>query len=133
MFRTYFQTENLSLVENAYDNGKGQYTSAFSVPNAVIRALLAVCFFNASNSGVSLRVYYSSQNNVLLKRGFDNSGPWYARGFNQPYIPGSKVACIAWVPMQIRVYFQNGTDATAVSEWCWEGGWVAGNKALPPA
>jgi uncharacterized membrane protein len=133
MFRTYFQTENLSLVENAYDNGKGWYTGAFSVPNAVIRASLAVCFFNASNSGVSLRVYYSGQNNVLLERGFDNSGPWYAGGFNQPCIPGSKVACIAWAPVQIRVYFQNGTDATAVSEWCWEGGWVAGNKALPPA
>jgi hypothetical protein len=54
----------------------------FQFRTQFIRALLAVCFFNASNSGVSLRVYYSSQNNVLLKRGFDNSGPWYARGFN---------------------------------------------------
>ncbi|KAF8866316.1 fungal fucose-specific lectin [Acephala macrosclerotiorum] len=129
--RTYLQAPSLNLIEKAYDDGKSWYTGGFSVPNAVCRASLAVCAFNASSSGVSLRVYYSGKNDVLLEKAYD--GSWYDGGFNQPCIPGSKVACIAWGSVQIRVYFQNGTHVTAVSEWCWNGGWVAGNGALPPA
>ncbi|KAE8448248.1 hypothetical protein EG329_009679 [Mollisiaceae sp. DMI_Dod_QoI] len=129
--RTYLQTPNLDLIEKAYDHGKSWYTGGFSIRQAIPRASLAVCAFNASKSGVSLRVYYSGKNDVLLEKAYD--GSWYDGGFNQPCIPGSKVACIAWGSVQIRVYFQNGTDVTAVSEWCWNGGWVAGKGALPPA
>jgi hypothetical protein len=130
--RTYLQTANLALIEMAYDNGTGWYTGGFSVPKAITRASLAAIFFNASSKGVSLRVYYSAANDVLLEKGYDGSG-WYDGGFKQASIPGSKVAAIAWSNVQIRVYFQNGAKVTAVTEWCWSGGWVAGNPALPPA
>ncbi|KAH6661856.1 fucose-specific lectin [Halenospora varia] len=129
--RTYIQMLNLSLVEKAYDDGKGWYTGGFSIPRAVPRASLAVCYFNASKSGVSLRVYYSGKGDVLLEKAYD--GSWYDGGFNQPCIAGSKVTCVSWGSVQIRVYFQNGTDVTAVSEWMWDGKWVAGNQALHPA
>jgi hypothetical protein len=129
--RVYFQTTNLALIEKAYDNNKGWYTGDFSVPTAIPRASIAVTSFNASSSGVSLRVYYSGPSNVLLEKAYD--GSWYDGGFKISSIPGSQVAVISWPGPQIRVYFQNGTLVTAVTEWVWSGGWMAGQNALPPA
>jgi hypothetical protein len=80
-------------VEQAYDDGKGWYTGNMTIPNAIPRASFAVCYFNVSKSGVSLRIYYSGKNDVLLEKAYD--GSWYDGSFNQACIPGSKVACIA--------------------------------------
>lgn len=130
--RTYYQTTNSALIEKAWDGS--WYTGGFSVPSAPLRCSIAVTNFNASKSGVSLRVYYAAANNVILEKAYD--GSWYDGGFKQSCIPGSKVAAISWGgggDLQIRVYFQNGTQDSAISEWCWSGGWVAGRAALPPA
>ena len=35
--------------------------------------------------------------------------------------------------MNLRVYFQNGTEVSGVSEWMWNGKWAQGVKAIPPA
>ncbi|KUJ07134.1 fungal fucose-specific lectin [Mollisia scopiformis] len=126
--RTYTQDNNLTLVEHAYDTGKGWFMGSFSVPDAVTRASIAVYAFNtgATSSNVSLRVYYSGKDGLMLEKGFD--GLWYQGAFSVPSIPGSAVGCI-----QARIYRQNGTDVSAVSEWMWTGKWIAGQAALPPA
>jgi len=127
--RTYFQTTDLTLVEKAWDGS--WYTGALSVPNAPPRCSIAAINFNASKSGVSLRIYYAAANNVILEKAFD--GSWYDGGFKQASIPGSKVAAIAWSGPEIRVYFQNGTQDSAISEWVYSNGWSQGRSALPPA
>lgn len=53
----------------------------------------------------------------------------------QRSIPGTQAAVIAWTEegTQLRVYFQNGTQVSGVSEWVWSNGWVKGAAAIPPA
>jgi hypothetical protein len=133
--RAYFQDTSLSIIEKAYDSNQGWYTGGFSIPKAQPRASLSVTDFNASSSGVSLRVYYGTADNKILEKAWD--GSWTSGGFSQPSIPGSESAVITWGSgggLQLRVYFQNGTHVTGVSEWCWgTGGWTKGVAAIPPA
>jgi hypothetical protein len=132
--RVYLQDTSLQIFEKAYDDNQGWYTGGFSIPNAAPRATLSCCSFNASSSGVSLRIYYSTLANTILERAWD--GSWYDGGFQQPCVPGSESAVINWgkgSDLQLRVYFQNGTKVTGVSEWCYSGGWVKGVSAIPPA
>lgn len=133
--RTYFQSLNFTIIEKAYDASAGWYTGGFSIPSAQPRATLACTSFNASSSGISLRVYYGTASNHILEKGWDNNG-WYDGGFKQPCIPGSECAVINWGSgggLNLRVYFQNGTDVTGVSEWVWSGSWTKGVAAIPPA
>ncbi|KFX93751.1 hypothetical protein O988_06639 [Pseudogymnoascus sp. VKM F-3808] len=131
--RTYVQSPSHSLVEHAYDSPKGWYNGAFNVASAPPHAALAVTSF-ATSSSIALRVYHSSGNDTLVERAYDGDG-WYAGGFSQRTIPGSQAAVISWTTggTNLRVYFQNGTLSTAVSEWVWSGGWVKGATAIPPA
>lgn len=87
--------------------------------------------FNATNSSVSLRVYYAAANNMMLEKGYDGQS-WYDGGFKEATVPGSDVSAIDWGNVNIRVYFQNGTQISAVSEWVWNGNWTQGVKAIPP-
>ncbi|OBT90746.1 hypothetical protein VE02_00672 [Pseudogymnoascus sp. 03VT05] len=97
------------------------------------RASIAVTSY-PSSSGISLRVYHAAAGNTLLERAYDGDG-WYAGGFVQRTVPGTQAAVISWTTegTQLRVYFQNGTQVSGVSEWVWSGGWVRGVEAIPPA
>jgi len=133
--RVYFQATNLNLVEQCYD-GSNWYKGAFSVPNAIPRTSLAATSFAATSNSISLRVYYGAPNDRILEQAYDGSKGWYTGGFSQPSIPGSEVAVINWGSgsgLNLRVYFENGTDVTGVSEWVWNGSWTAGVAAIPPA
>ncbi|KFZ08258.1 hypothetical protein V501_06037 [Pseudogymnoascus sp. VKM F-4519 (FW-2642)] len=132
--RTYIQTPSLSLAEHAYDTPKGWYTGAFSVASAPPRAAIAATSYPASASAISLRVYHAAADNTLVERAYDGDG-WYAGAFVQKTVPGTQVAVIEWTTQgtQLRVYFQNGTQVSGVSEWVWSGGWVKGAAAIPPA
>jgi len=133
--RTYFQASSSAVIEKAYDANQGWYNGGLTIPNAIPRTALAVTSFAATNSSISLRLYYGAPNDRILEKGWDSSS-WYDGGFNQPSIPGSEVAVITWGSgsgLNLRVYFQNGTDVTGVSEWVWNGGWTAGVAAIPPA
>ncbi|KAI9768932.1 MAG: hypothetical protein M1840_004528 [Geoglossum simile] len=130
--RVYFQVTGLDLIEKCYDSAPW-YTGAFSVPKAPTCASLAVISFNATSNGISLRVYHSTANNHIREKGWDNSG-WYDGGFDVSSISGSTVAAICWDHVKIRVYFQNGTHVTGVTEWMWNGGgWSQGQAAISPA
>ncbi|OBT75607.1 hypothetical protein VF21_05826 [Pseudogymnoascus sp. 05NY08] len=131
--RTYIQTPTLSLAEHAYDTPKGWYTGSFTLPSAPPRASIAATSY-PSSSGISLRVYHAAADNTLLERAYDGEG-WYAGGFVQRTVPGTQAAVISWTSdgTQLRVYFQNGTQVSGVSEWVWSGGWVRGVEAIPPA
>jgi len=131
--RVYLQDTNLDIFERAFDSGRGWYNGALKFGSTIPRAALAVTSFNASSSGVSLRVYYSASNDRLLEKGWDGSGPWYDGGFSVNSIPASYVASISWDSVQIRVYYQKEVDVTAVSEEAWVGRWTPGQSALPPA
>lgn len=126
----YYQDAKLNLVEKAWD-GKGWYQGGFHVANKVPRAPLGVTSWGEGNS-LGIRVYYGTVSNVIKEKGWDgSSGGWYDGGFSQESVPGSRVCAI---PLDIlRVYIQNGTLSTAVTEFAWEGKWVVGKDALPPA
>lgn len=84
---------------------------------------------------MDIRVYYGGANNRLLEKAHDG-GNWYDGAFNQPCIPGTECAVIYWgasADLNLRVYFQNGTEVSGVSEWVWNGKWGQGVKAIPPA
>lgn len=112
-----------------------RYTGAlsFHVPP---RAALSAVSFNATHSSISLRVYYATAS-AILEKAFDASGSWYDGNFKQDTIPGSDSAVIDWgsgSSLEIRIYFQNGTAVTGVSEWAYtRGGWTKGVNAIPPA
>ncbi|OAF59932.1 hypothetical protein VC83_02794 [Pseudogymnoascus destructans] len=86
---------------------KGWYTGAFSIPSASFK--------------ISLRVYHAAADNTLVERAYDGGG--------------TLTAVIVWATegKQLRVYFQNGTQVSGVSEWVWSGGWVKGAAVIPPA
>ncbi|OWP05184.1 hypothetical protein B2J93_3315 [Marssonina coronariae] len=133
--RLYYQTPNLDLIEKAHDDGGHWETGGFSVKSATARATISVTSWTWS-SGTGIRVYYTGPNDTILEKG--NDGSWYDGAFKQASIPGSQVGSLSWYASgskspEIRVYFQNGTEVTAVTEWKWQGAWSKGHPALPPA
>jgi len=129
--RVYFQNDTRRIIEKCWD-GNGWYDGALSFASTVVRAsLAATCWPNGS--GISIRVYYSAPGDLILEKGWD-SGSWYDGGFKQSSLPASKVAAITLNNSpSLRIYLQNGTSNTAVSEFVWDSGWTPGNPALPPA
>lgn len=97
---------------------------------------MAATSFNASPSGVSIRVYYAGAANRLLERGWDGQS-WYDGGLDQDTIPGPQVAVLEWGSgnqLNLRVYFQRGEFVSAVTEWAYSGGqWKVGSVAISPA
>ncbi|EKD14984.1 uncharacterized protein L3040_003819 [Drepanopeziza brunnea f. sp. 'multigermtubi'] len=133
--RVYYQAPNLDLMEKAHDDGGHWETGKFSVSSASPRAAISATSWTSS-SGTGIRVYYTGPDDTILEK--CNDGSWYDGAFNQESIPGSQVGCLSWYAAsskapEIRVYFQNGIQVTAVSEWKWQDGWNAGITALPPA
>jgi hypothetical protein len=113
------KTPPLNLIEKAYDNAGAVdwCLGAFSVKPGIPRTCLAAWSF-PSAAGISIRVYYGALNNRLLEKCIDQGG-WYDGCFNQPSIPGTEAAVITWgqgASLNLRVYFQNGTFVTGVSE-----------------
>ncbi|KAI9780654.1 MAG: hypothetical protein M1839_006595 [Geoglossum umbratile] len=132
--RVYFQLDNMNLIEKCYDSAPW-YTGGFSVQNALPRCPIAATSFNASANGVSLRVYFATNDNRIVEKGYDSSN-WYDGGFSVNSIPGSEAAVINWGGsggINLRVYFQKGIKVTGVTEWVWNGGWSQGAAGIPPA
>jgi hypothetical protein len=90
-----------------------------------------VTSWGESGSSLGIRVYYATQDNVIKEKGWDGSGGWYDGGFQQRSIPGSRIAAIP-LPV-LRVYLQNGTEVSGITEYAWNSGWVVGQAVLPPA
>lgn len=135
--RVYTQGTDLKISEKAYDESKGWYTGGLSF-SAPPRTSLSTTSFNASSSGISIRVYYgeTKNGNEVREKAWDGSGGWYDGGFAQPSIAGTDSSVIAWDKgsnLQLRVYFQNGTAVTGVSEWVFSKSWTKGVPAIPPA
>jgi len=127
--RVYLQDKNLNIFEKAWDGS--WYTGGLNFSNPVTQASLGVTSWG-DGSSLGIRVYYAAPGNVMKEKGLDGSGGWYDGGFSQPAIPASNVCAI---PLNVlRVYLQNGTQDSAVTEIAWiNGRWVIGNPALPPA
>ncbi|KAG8423001.1 hypothetical protein J3459_009800 [Metarhizium acridum] len=84
-----------------------------------------------STANVSIRLYYGSPGNVIKEKAWDHGKGWYDGDFSQGSVPASHVA--ATPKPTLRVYIQNGTKYTAVTEFAWEGRGMIGQQALPPA
>jgi hypothetical protein len=127
--RLYYQDTSLNIIEKAWD-GTGWYTGGLHFSNGVTRTTLGVTSWSEGSSVKGIRLYYSAPSNIIKEKAWDGNG-WYDGGFSQPSIPASNVAALP-LPV-LRVYLQNGTQGTAVTEFAWNGGWVVGHTALPPA
>jgi len=128
--RVYFQDTSLNIVEKAWDGGWS--TGGLRFANPVVRASLGVTSWGGDGStDLGIRVYYGAPGNVIKEKAWDGNGNWYDGGFSQATVPASNVAA---VPLPIlRVYLQNGTKVSAVTEYAWNSGWGVGYAALPPA
>ncbi len=128
--RVYAQDSNLNIFEKGWD-GQGWFTGGLGFSNKVTRAALGVTSWS-DTSGAHIRVYYGTPDNFIKEKAWDGSGNWSDGGFKQPSIPASNVAAI---PVNgLRVYIQNGTQDTAVTEFLWNHvDWAPGQPALPPA
>ncbi|KAI5801351.1 fungal fucose-specific lectin-domain-containing protein [Geopyxis carbonaria] len=144
--RVYMQTPSLSLGEKCYDaaGSRGWYTGDFKVPAGVSppRACLAAASFRTKPQGpgaVSLRVYYGTKMGQVKEKAWD--GGWAYGVMEVPVIPGSEAAVVDWMSdgaaLHMRVFVQDGTLVTAVTEWVFNmlsgEGWKIGRRALPPA
>jgi hypothetical protein len=112
-------------------DGQGWSTGLLSFSNLVTRAALGVTSWT-DTIGTHIRGYYGTSANVIKEKCWDGSGNWVDGSFSQPSIPASNVAAI---PLNgLRVYIQNGTQDTAVTEFVWNHqNWAPGRSALPPA
>lgn len=126
--RVYFQDTDRNIIEKCWD-GNGWYVGAMKLSSQPTRAALGVTSW-PSGSGVGIRLYYATQGNVIKETCWDGNG-WYEGSFRQDSVPGSRVAAIP-LPV-LRVYLQNGTSVSAVTEYMWESGWSVGQSSLPPA
>ncbi|KAK5658021.1 hypothetical protein OQA88_2575 [Cercophora sp. LCS_1] len=126
--RVYAQAQNLDIFEECWD-GSGWYTGGLSFHSPVMRAALAVTLRDGEKLVPRIRLYYGAPNNVIKETCSDGNG-WYDGDFIQNSIPASNVAALDGQ----RVYLQNGTGYTAVTEYVWGSrGWQLGKAALPPA
>ncbi|KAL2129555.1 hypothetical protein VTI74DRAFT_7620 [Chaetomium olivicolor] len=127
--RVYAQDSNLKVFEKCWD-GEGWHTGGLSFSNKVTRAALGVTSWSHGDS-THIRVYYSAPDNLIKEKAWDKD--WKDGALRQPSIPASNVAAIP-VKDGLRVYIQNGTKVTAVTEFVWDGGhWKPGQPSLPPA
>lgn len=127
--RVYFQDESNNVIEKCWD-GNGWYVGAMKLASQVPRTTLGVTSWGEGSS-LGIRLYYATRQNVIKEKAWDGGGGWYDGAFSQDCLPGSRVAAI---PLPIlRVYMQNGTKNSAVTEFMWNNGWSVGHAALPPA
>ncbi|EFY86619.1 hypothetical protein MAC_07308 [Metarhizium acridum CQMa 102] len=127
--RVYVQDANLNIIEKAYD-GSRWHTGGLHIKDATPRAAVGVTSWT-EHGNVSIRLYYGSPGNVIKEKAWDHGKGWYDGDFSQGSVPASHVA--ATPKPTLRVYIQNGTKYTAVTEFAWEGRWDVGQQALPPA
>ncbi|KAK4096378.1 fungal fucose-specific lectin [Parathielavia hyrcaniae] len=128
--RLYFQLEDNTVVEKCWD-GEGWNPGQLCFNTGVPRSALGVTSWGVDGASLGIRLYYGASGDVIREKAWDGQGGWYEGGFSQQCMPGSNVAA---VPLDIlRVYLQNGTRGTAVTEFKWAGGWDIGFAALPPA
>jgi hypothetical protein len=126
----YAQDTSLNVFEKTWD-GRGWHTGGLGFSNPIPRAALAVTSWGGDGEQLGIRLYYGAPDNVIREKAWDGGGGWYDGGFEAACIPASNVAAI---PLGIlRVYLQNGTEDTAVTEYMWSDGWRVGYPALPPA
>ncbi len=126
--RVYFQDKNKTVTEKGNDERKGWYNGWLSFPNDVTRAALAVVNWE----GPHLRLYYTAPDGHIKEK--VSGGHWSNGQFDQPALPAGNVAAVSTGVNQVKIYLQNGTDNTAVTEFVPGGeGGIVNTQALPPA
>ncbi|KAL2785009.1 fungal fucose-specific lectin [Aspergillus keveii] len=117
--RLFLQDDNFAITERQSQDGQNWRNGDLSITKANPRTDLTAlrCGDN------EVRVYYVDQGH-----------------FDQPCVPGSQVAAVSWGSRReshndcnIRIYFQNGHQVTAITEWKYDGKWERGHQGLPPA
>ncbi|EAW17310.1 fucose-specific lectin FleA [Aspergillus fischeri NRRL 181] len=139
--RIWFQTDDLKLVQRAYDPRKGWYPNLHTIfDKAPPRTAIAATSFGAGNSSIYMRIYFVNSDNTIWQVCWDHGKGYHDTRTITPVIQGSEVAIISWGSFanngpDLHLYFQNGTYVSAVSEWVWTQahGSQLGKNALPPA
>ncbi|KAE8153064.1 fucose-specific lectin [Aspergillus avenaceus] len=139
--RVFFQTPDLKLVQRAYDPHTGWYKELYTIfDKAPPRTSIAATSFGASKDGIYLRIYFVNYDNTAWQVSWDHGKGYWDKRSITPVVPGSELAIISWGSFaqggpDLRMYLQNGTYVSAVSEWMWTSahGSAMGKDALPPA
>ncbi|KAB8224567.1 fucose-specific lectin [Aspergillus novoparasiticus] len=134
--RIWFQTDDLKLVQRAYDPHTGWYKELTTIfDKAPPRCAIAATNFNPGKSSIYMRIYFVNSDNTIWQVCWDHGKGYHNKGTITPVIQGSEIAIISWEGPELRLYFQNGTYVSAISEWTWgtAHGSQLGRRALPPA
>ncbi|PKX97806.1 fucose-specific lectin FleA [Aspergillus novofumigatus IBT 16806] len=137
--RIWFQTDDLKLVQRAYDPHKSWYPNLHTIfDKAPPRTAIAATSYGAGNSSIYMRIYFVNSDNTIWQVCWDHGKGYNDKRTITPVIQGSEVAIISWGSLanngpDLRLYFQNGTYVSAVSEWVWSRahGSQLGKNALP--
>ncbi|CEL00911.1 hypothetical protein ASPCAL00503 [Aspergillus calidoustus] len=136
----FCQDENMAITERCCRDGRTWKNGNLSIAKANPRTDLTA--LRCGNNEV--RVYYVDRDNRIKERLTTNDN-WREGQFDQPCVPGSQVAAVSWEGSRkdssafshnqcnIRVYFQDGHQVTAITEWKYDGKWEQGHRGLPPA
>jgi hypothetical protein len=141
MYRIFFQTADLKVIQRAYDPHTGWYKELHTIfDKAPPRTAIAATSFGATGNGIFMRIYFVNFDNTIWQVCWDHGKGYWDKRTITPVIQGSEVAIISWGSFpaggpDLRLYFQNGTRVSAVSEWVWTSahGSQLGQTALPPA
>ncbi|KAL3480575.1 fungal fucose-specific lectin [Aspergillus californicus] len=129
--RLFCQDENMAITERCCRDGRTWKDGNLSISKAEPRTDLTAVLCGDNE----VRVYYADRDNHIRER-VANDDNWKEGHFDQSCVPGSQVAAVSWGSRHgcnIRVYFQNGHQVTAISEWKFDGKWEQGQQGLPPA
>lgn len=130
--RLFFQNPQLDIVVNSWTAGRGWSVPQFDLNIPIPRTPLSAASWY--DSSWHIRLYYGADGSPNLIKDYVFEGTSWSYGqFQAPCIPGSQVGATCLNANDLRVYLQNGTYTTAISEWCAGDSSTPGITAIPPA
>ncbi|KAL3458087.1 fungal fucose-specific lectin [Aspergillus heterothallicus] len=133
--RLFCQNEHMDIVEHCSQDGKTFKEGSLHIKKALPRTDLTAVMCGEDSNDTKTQVYYADRDN-RMKEVYATGNKWQVGDFDQPCVPGSRVAAVSWGSRRdcnVRVFFQGGHQVTAITEWKYHGKWEEGQRGLPPA
>ncbi|KAF7586025.1 hypothetical protein BBP40_009658 [Aspergillus hancockii] len=136
-----YMWNDLKVIQRAYEPHPGWYKKLHPIFDKTLPGTaIAATSFGVTSNGIFLQIYFVNFDNTIWQVCWDHGKEYWDKSTITPVIQGSEVAVISWGSFptggpDLRLYFQNGTYVSAVSEWVWTSahGAQLGQGALSPA
>lgn len=125
--RLYFQATNGAVQEYRFDGGDG-WTPGAGMPSTAVTNTKIAALSWTDSTGVHLRVYYQTTNQIVSEACHDGTQPWYGGANFADAAPNTPLAAMAWNngTVEMRLYYE--TPGNTVIEQCHTGtgAWYGG-------